>query len=560
MEMNVKKFNQLNIEPPTHKAPKNKMNIDSMTPGINKRKLTRNANNIIDSDKRQIAPITMLTPARNNNISSKTPSTFIAAPLHNDPLKRFCKPDEETQKKDPLSFLHQLGAAKPPSDLGAPESRTSSQPGVKKLDMFTIPPFKPKDKKNSDTPVVEKSSNSNKSDSFGTAMVIPEIPAFRKQRSNKAEEQLKPDSNSAPEEMKIVTPTSTFNPINFKDREKPRNRPKTAAICTEKGVRNRGVKNMKIMYGKISKNKLSKNKLSVIKEQKEELKTDFKEYIPSRIVPFSPYFNRLLVNVDKRVIMFDSFAKGVDADLDQLKTVLKQIFEFNKEIEQTLTAKTRKHNSTKIDWIKMNDGKKIEVILSEKNAKLTTSYLEKNLQKMIVKFDQFKLSNLIHFNVQYFNNEVHVTSTALRGKNLATISEKDEFHHIGGSLKDINFVSDNKDKDESGSKSQDNIINDDKSQASSESSGSSSSSFTPAAKPPMPLKLMKNSTEKVSKKLSNVDAEQKGINASSVAKEQHDRGFEFPEVTRKKSSILRKSIKRMPNFDQEVTPYGFIKG
>lgn len=103
---------------------------------------------------------------------------------------------------------------------------------------------------------------------------------------------------------------------------------------------------------------------------------------------------------------------------------------YNDEIARTLSIR-KLRNSNKIDWVKLNDGKTINVLLIELESKSSLSYIEKMFQTAISNIELSKLIQYIQLNVQYYSNELKVATEIIIKNQLEDIEEGDEF--TGGS-------------------------------------------------------------------------------------------------------------------------------
>lgn len=193
----------------------------SYTPGISKRKLTRNTNFTINSSVKPEVPINGL-PDINAPNSKQNQESF------NDPLNRYAKKDEleMDSKKSSLNFLKQFGATpnRKPSDkkfFDFSLDMTNNPVSMETKSKSTVPTFKK-----------EKSGEFKEKISFSLKALpaLKEIPKFRERGENSST----PANNSEKSKEKAT-------PVDFIIR-KPKKR--------NEEIKDR--KSLRVMYAKTS--------------------------------------------------------------------------------------------------------------------------------------------------------------------------------------------------------------------------------------------------------------------------------------------------------------------
>ena len=354
-----------------------------MTPGINKRKLTRDTNSIIATQKKMNTPINSIMNIRKSASKSnlKTPSTDGSYNMLNKnqsaPIKKF------ENKKDSLSFLRQLGTSKP---VGS--NIMSSNAGNLK-DRFVIPPFKPK-AKISESVTDQKQSESILKKTNDKLLAIPEIPPFKKSKSRREKEfRLEMTETQSKDEKEDPIKINIIKPADATPPSKP--------VLMSTSDRLNRQNNKLTLY----KNTQGNKNLSVIQEQEEQ--KDFKDYVPDKLKMFSPYLNNLVISNTIKVLFYERLSLGIEILENDTKTydkkscstiifdnklysitkddkdryfIFLQMSAYNDSILQYLSDKN-KRPSNKKDWIKLKNGKNFYVITTESNEKISLSYFER---------------------------------------------------------------------------------------------------------------------------------------------------------------------------------------
>lgn len=383
--------------------------IACMTPGMNKRKLTRDSNNFIDSHERTLKPIAFFgTPGETNDNKVTTPST-------NDTPNIIPKEDPKDKVQDSLNFLQKFGVGKAKESSDISQNHTPDQRNFKK-DLFVIPPFKRKIRDDMD----DRASNSPAVNEDKNKLLIPQIPEFSKSKSankkNKNDEALGVNESPVKDvKVNVVAPPAPVpEPVEHKIII-----PNTLTVINVNPIVNKP-KDLKRKGKMMTKYKdRGKKVLSTIQEE-------LKEFIPTQIVPTCPYFTNLIFNSDSKVLMFEKHSTQSFIDVKDKKEFVERLLKFNDEMYKHVSSITVQPKA-KINWQKLDHNQPFSVIITEGLAGSFTSYLEYCLQSMVNHLSREVISQIVSESSKYFKNELILIKASKQHTQLENIKEVDEY-------------------------------------------------------------------------------------------------------------------------------------
>jgi len=478
----------------------------------------------------------MMTPqvdsmCNNNDSKLKTPSTIdslnkFTSP-NEDPLTKFTKPKEDPNKRvqGSLNFLKQFGVNPASDNAGTIESSQKSNSDEKK-DLFSIPPFKPKETSKSlcDNILENKLPvEAKKERKKSIEMLIPEIPPFNKSRSiNEKVKEIQ--SKEVIIEARHACPTDSVR-TNVERLTIPIEEIKTTT------------KPKRLMYAKMQ------NRLSVIQEEIKQIK----DFVPTEQSPLSPYLNNLVINADLQVLLYETKTiSSINEDMNKNEFLIR-MQKYNDEILKALSNHKRKR-SNKIDWMKLNEGKNYSIILNERKMKIPLSYLEKLFQIMIYNMDRNRIIKLIQQNSQVFRNQLKLNTMRLKKETLEEIKESDEYP-----------ISDYKKRGQSESVYS-SYLSDSRSNSETYSRDYSSNDDSSCTSESLDPKELANNRD-IQVDINIIDTSRK-IKDTKKNKSKFGSKADFIEISKKFISEIenKPSSKNLNRFEKEITAYGFIKG